>query len=508
MNIVTRRPNAVIAISLGLATVIFALSLWVLVEMRKDALRRAQESAFNVSLLVERDTARNLEVYDLSLRSVIEGLQQPGIMQLPPAIRRMVLFDGSASAKDLGSMIVIDETGKVILDSQASPPRDMNLADRDYFRVHRDSPDVGLYISHPYSPRYSHDTQSIALSRRISKPDGSFAGVVAGTMRLSYFRRLFEGMNLGAGGSMALMLADGTMLMRRPFDEKIIGRNLQGTSNYTRFTQGASGDFFGTAAIDGVPRWYAFRHIASYPMILDVAIATHDIYAEWRHRAWIIGSLMAAVDVALVALAVLFSQQLRRRMAVEEELRMLARTDGLTGLHNRRAFEELVDAEWRRAQRSGRPLSMLMLDVDNFKGFNDLYGHSAGDDALVAVARCIGGKARRPGDSAVRYGGEEFIVLLPNTAEAGAARIAESIRAAVQALQVRHIASSHHVLTISIGVASTEKQRFGTCRAMINAADTALYEAKDTGRNRVSAWPVDARMEERAMAAEPSASQE
>ncbi|MGF6776009.1 diguanylate cyclase (GGDEF)-like protein [Paraburkholderia sp. GAS334] len=503
MNMVTRRPNTVIAISLALAGVIFAISLWVLLEMRKDALRRAQESAFNVSLLVERDTARNLEVYDLSLQAVIEGLQQPGVMELPPAIRQMVLFDRSATAKDLGSLLVINAAGNVIIDSQAVPPRGLNISGRDYFRVHRDSANVGLYISKPFVPPFSGESASIALSRRLSNPDGSFAGVVAGTMRLSYFRRLFEGMNLGEGGSMALMLADGTMLMRRPFDEKIIGRNLQGTANYTRFTQSPSGDFFGTAAIDGVPRWYAFRHIAGFPMILDVAIATRDIYAEWRHRAWILGSLMAAVDVALVTLAVLFSQQLRRRMEAEEELRMLARTDGLTGLHNRRAFEEIVETEWRRAQRTGRPLSMLMLDVDNFKGFNDLYGHSAGDDALVAVARCIAGKARRPGDSAVRYGGEEFIVLLPNTGEAGAARIAESIRAAVQALQMRHVAGAHHVLTISIGIASTEKQRFGTCRAMINAADTALYEAKDTGRNRVSAWPVGARVEERAVAEQP-----
>jgi diguanylate cyclase (GGDEF)-like protein len=501
---VIRRPTTVIVASLALACAILAISVWVLLEMRKDALRRAQESAFNLSLLVERDTSRNLEVYDLSLQAVIEGLQQPGVMQLPPTIRQMVLFDRSASAKDLGSLLVMDENGNVIIDSQASPPRHLNLADRDYFQVHRASADRGLYVSHPFEARQSGGTASIALSRRLSHPDGSFAGVVAGTMRLSYFRRLFDGVNLGEGGSMALMLGDGTMLMRRPYDAKVIGRNLQGTANYERFKQTPSGDFFGTAAIDGIPRWYAFRHIADYPMILDVALATRDIYAEWRHRAWIIGSLIAAVDVALIALAVLFAQQLRRRLAVEEELRMLARTDGLTGLNNRRAFEEIIEAEWRRAQRTERPLSMLLIDVDNFKGFNDLYGHSAGDDALVAVARSIGGHMRRPGDSAVRYGGEEFVVLLPNTGEEGAARVAERIRAAVQTLGINHFASAYHVLTISIGMASTERQRFGTHRALINAADTALYEAKDAGRNRVLAWPVEARADDPVPAGQPA----
>lgn len=493
---VTRRPNILIAISIMLASAILAIAVWVLAQMRDDALRRAQDSVFNVSLLVERDVSRNLEIYDLSLRAVLDGLKQPGVLELDPTIRQMVLFDGAASAKDMGSLFVVDETGAVKFDSQASPPRRINLADRDYFKVQRDSPNVGLYVSHPFMPKMNGKDVSIALSRRISKPDGSFGGVVVGTLRLTYFRRLFAGMNLGAGGSMALMLSDGTMLMRRPYDPKIIGINLTGTANYSRFTRQPSGDFFGTAAIDGVERWYAFRHIDMYPLILDVALSTRDIYVEWRRRAWLIGSLIAALDLSIIALAVSFSHQLRHRRAAEEELRELARTDGLTGLNNRRTFDEHTEEEWRRQQRNGWPLSALLIDVDTFKGFNDLYGHSAGDDALIAVARCIAQSVRRPGDTAARYGGEEFAVLLPNTDERGAATIGEKIRAAIQALQLSHVASSHHVLTVSIGFATARGESFATVRALMNAADEALYEAKDTGRNRVQAHSTVARSDE------------
>jgi len=500
---VTRRPNAVIVISLALAGAILAIAIWVLAQMRDDALRRAQDSAGNVSLLVERDVARNLELYDLSLLAVIAGLKQPGVMALPPAIRQLVLFDGAASAQDMGSMLVLDEAGNAIIDSQSVPPRHINSADRDYFVVHRNSPDVGLYVSRPFKSRLSNAGMSIALSRRLSHPDGSFAGVVVGTLRLEYFHRLFAGMNLGNSGSMALMLANGTMLMRRPYDPKIIGISLVGTANYTRFTLQDSGDFFGTASIDGVERWYAFRHIDHFPLLLDVAISTRDIYAGWRRRAWIIGSLIGSLDVAIIALAVLFSQQLRRRQEVEEALRVLARTDGLTGLNNRRTFEERAEEAWLLMQRSGRPLSMLLIDVDNFKGFNDLYGHSAGDDALVAVARCIDGNVRRPSDVAARYGGEEFAVLLPDTDAGGAAQIAEQIRAAVQALVLGHVASAHHVLTISIGIASTASHAFATYRAFVNAADTALYEAKDAGRNRILAYPVAARADSPGMVTQP-----
>src|ERR1700761_310949 len=169
-DMVTRRPNIVIAISLALAGAILAIAIWVLAQMREDALRRAQDSAQNVSLLIERDVARNLELYDLSLRAVIAGLQQPGLMDLPPALRQMVLFDGAASAKDMGSMLVLDESGNAILDSRSVPPRHINSADRSYFLVHRNSPNVGLYVSPPFESRLAHDGLRIALSRRISRP--------------------------------------------------------------------------------------------------------------------------------------------------------------------------------------------------------------------------------------------------------------------------------------------------------------------------------------------------
>ncbi|HEY2024352.1 sensor domain-containing diguanylate cyclase [Paraburkholderia sp.] len=489
---VTRRPNAVIAISIVLAGAILAIAALLLAQMRDDALRRAQDAVFNVSLLVERDVSRNLEIYDLSLRAVIDGLKQPGVLELPPAMRQMVLFDGSISAKDIGSVFVLDEHGNVRFDSRGVVATPVNLANRDYFKAHRDSADAGLFISHPYSPGGGVDDPRIALSRRISRPDGSFGGVVVGTLRLTYFHRLFDGMKLGPSGSMALMLADGTMLMRRPFDPKIIGINLAGTANYTRFIQRSSGDFFGMAAIDHVERWYAFRHIDVYPLILDVALSTHDIYAQWRRRAWVIGTLIGALDVTIIALAILFSQQLRRRRLAEEELRELARTDGLTGLNNRRSFEEHLNEEWRRAQRSGLPLSLLLIDVDYFKGFNDLYGHSAGDEALIGVARCIGESVRRPGDTAARYGGEEFAVLLPETNEAGALCIAGKIRAAVEALQCRHVASAHHVLTVSVGTATAHGPALPTHRAIVDAADEALYRAKHAGRNRAVSYRAGA----------------
>ncbi|WP_176079454.1 sensor domain-containing diguanylate cyclase [Paraburkholderia tropica] len=484
----TRRPNVMIVISIVLAAVLTAVAGWVMAQMREDALASARAAAYNMALLFERDAARNLEIYELSLQAVIDALGDPRIAELPDDIRQNVLFDRSATAKHLGVILVANEAGDVIFDSRASPPREVNVADRDYFIVQRDTPNMGLYVSRPFIPRDGPANATIGLSRRLSKPDGTFAGVVVGTMRLDYFRQLMSGVEIGANGVVTLTLADGTLLMRRPYASEMIGKDFADSALFHRFEHDEAGGFFGVGPLDGVRRWFAFRRVEGYPLVFGVAVAAGDIYSEWRVRAWIIGSLTALLDASLITLALVLTRQLRRRELVEDELRALAGTDALTALANRRAFEARADHEWLRARRSAQPLAVMMIDVDRFKRFNDRYGHAAGDGALAAVARAIGAHARRPGDCAARYGGEEFVLLLPETSAAQALAHAERLRAAIEALAVPHEDSPNGVLTASVGVASTSERGFENWRALIEAADAALYTAKRAGRNRVAVW--------------------
>jgi diguanylate cyclase (GGDEF)-like protein len=167
-------------------------------------------------------------------------------------------------------------------------------------------------------------------------------------------------------------------------------------------------------------------------------------------------------------------------------LRAIAMTDGLTGIANRRFFDLTFGAEWGRAVRDGRTMSLLLIDIDHFKTFNDRFGHQAGDDCLRHVAACIRRHIARPGDCAARYGGEEFAVILPNTDTAGAVALAERIRAAVQALCIP--AAAGGVVTISAGVACTDGAQAGLDPAeLVAVADRCLYRAKREGRNRVRA---------------------
>jgi diguanylate cyclase (GGDEF)-like protein len=175
--------------------------------------------------------------------------------------------------------------------------------------------------------------------------------------------------------------------------------------------------------------------------------------------------------------------QLREANALLSELSI---RDSLTGLYNRRRFDEVFDTEWRRSQRTLRPLALLMIDVDHFKALNDSYGHQRGDECLREIARVIEDQPRRGHDIVARFGGEEFAVLLPGSDVAGALRIGENIRNAVEALQMEHRESRVSPwVTVSVGICSQTPRVGEGPGDMLYAADMALYAAKELGRNRV-----------------------
>jgi diguanylate cyclase (GGDEF)-like protein len=170
--------------------------------------------------------------------------------------------------------------------------------------------------------------------------------------------------------------------------------------------------------------------------------------------------------------------------AANKELQRLSTTDGLTGISNRRMFDELSLREWRRCERMKKPMALVMLDIDSFKLFNDQYGHQAGDDCLRAVAGQVARAAPRASDLAARYGGEEFVLVLGETDADGARWVAENVRQHVSELGIPHITPNRRV-TVSCGVASVMPAKGMSFDALLRAADHALYRAKAEGRDRV-----------------------
>lgn len=188
--------------------------------------------------------------------------------------------------------------------------------------------------------------------------------------------------------------------------------------------------------------------------------------------------------------AVVILRDISERKMLEEQLSTLALTDALTGLANRRAFDQTLDREWKRTLREGSQISLLLLDLDHFKEFNDHYGHQVGDDCLRAVAAAVNGAVRAT-DIPARYGGEEIAVILPSTDLGGALGAAEKVRFAVAALQITHEGDPDGAgwVTVSVGVATALSRIGGTMRmpeSLLLAADNALYKAKREGRNQVA----------------------
>ncbi len=185
---------------------------------------------------------------------------------------------------------------------------------------------------------------------------------------------------------------------------------------------------------------------------------------------------------------VVLRARLRTQLTLKRQselLRSLAFIDGLTGIANRRRFDENLESEWRGCRRTRTPLSLVMIDIDQFKQFNDAYGHQAGDTCLQSVASVLKAGVGRSHDIVARYGGEEFVCLMPGADQAGAMIKAEALRLAVQALGIAHKGSTvAPVVTISLGVATAIPSAELTPERLLTAADASLYEAKRTGRNR------------------------
>jgi diguanylate cyclase (GGDEF)-like protein len=480
-------PKGLVAIGIGLACAIWVLCATMLVDSHDDVSAHARAAAADLALVVEREASHALETDDRYLQAIVERFNDPDVRQLPAELRQQVLFDRADIATGMNEILVLNAMGTVALDSGHELARSGDLADRDYFTAHQQSAHAGLYVSHPYRSGPSGDVDTIAVSRRMSHPDGSFAGVVVGTIRLADLRRRFTSVGLSAGGSMALTLADGTILTPRPYDGNHMGTGAH--TDLTRVGWAPTESLARTVAIDGGQPWHVRRHVAGLPLIVDVVLAPLEVYAEWRQRAVMFGSMAGTLGAAIILMAIALSQHLKRRIALEDQLRALTCTDSLTGLGNRHAFDDTARTEWSRARRNGQPLSVLMIDIDHFKGFNDRYGHGAGDGALASVARCIHASLQRPADTVARYGGEEFAVVLPDTGMDGAAQVAERIRAAVEHLALQHAGSAQGVVTVSIGLASSDGGNYGQFSMVVDAADAALYGAKKGGRNQVTRRP-------------------
>jgi diguanylate cyclase (GGDEF)-like protein len=478
-----RSERALVLASSLVVIAILSIVTFLLISEHTSARQAATRAASNIVQLIDADVLRNVELYDLSLQGLVAAAKRDDLKDVSPSIRHLALFDRATAAPYKGDILLLDKRGDVVADSASIEPRKGNYADREYFQSHVQDPSLGMMISRPFRSRSHAQDWRISFSYRLSDDRGEFMGVAEAAMRLNYFSQLFKSLNIGHG-TVNLVSRDGILLAQEPpLADDMIGKDFSNRPNFVRILREGNGSFTGISSVDQTQRLYTFSQVGNLPLIVVVALSSREVFASWQRTALLVSGATGALCIGLLWLTWLLRRELRRRYRAERELAQLASIDPLTGLANRRTLDETLQREWLRAQRSGQPLSVLMIDADHFKAFNDRHGHQQGDEALRTLAQLIGQHVRRPADLAARYGGEEFSVVLPETTTAGAFTMAQHIRDAVE--QLPPVSEGEAPMTVSIGIATWAQGPYGELEQLLFAADKALYQAKATGRNRV-----------------------
>ncbi|MBT2295861.1 sensor domain-containing diguanylate cyclase [Pseudomonas fluorescens] len=483
-----------LTISFMLVVVIAFLSVegWRTWRDYRSAFASARDSVTNLARATAQhaeDTIRQVDVLTAVLSERVEG---DGLQNIDiPRIHKL-LQQQAAIMPQLHGLFIYGPDGEWIVTDKQATPESANNADRDYFQYHRTHEDRNVRIGEVIRSRSTHDL-IIPISRRLNNPDGSFAGVLLGTVKVSYFVDYYGDFKIDDKGALVLAMRNGSILVRRPFLASVVGKSLVNSVIFRNHLPNSNqGVAEARAVVDDTERLYGYRALTTYPLVVEAGLSRESIIAPWRRDLLKTGFVLVFLIVILMGFGLIVLSHLRYRMTMETRIRSahqtmrdMALTDSLTGLGNRRRLDSALADEIRRAWRQDTFLALIMLDVDYFKRFNDKYGHAAGDDCLRAIAGAIQQTIKRPGDLAVRYGGEEFTILLPDTHSAGAAKIAQEILESIRALNIEHGDHPLGLVTASAGITTCRPSSEDVSPAMlIKAADAFLYLAKNTGRNR------------------------
>jgi diguanylate cyclase (GGDEF)-like protein len=481
--------RGVALVSLVAIVVLVSACVSVLLESRHELIRRADMMASNILVLADQTVQIEVGRYDTRLLDIITDLHDADSAKTAAIPTGDELFGGAALRNSIGDIIVVGKDGKVLLSSRPTLTPAYAAA-LPQILTEPGSESNGMAISTILLGGQA--SPLIAVARRCLPGACGPAAAVIAMLPMSWIQGVFDGIVLGRNGAIALVDSSGTLLARQPPLQREMGRAMEGRALIAKIPHGRFFLYEKRSLTDGLNRRVTAGWVGTLPLIVFVGISTADILNAWTDLATVTIFALVMLSAGLVGLTVLLARQIRRKTQVDRQLvtvnaqlAELAQTDPLTGLLNRRGFDSNLAREWRRCRRAGKPLSLLMLDADHFKQYNDHFGHQAGDGVLRALADCIQATIRRPGDIAARYGGEEFSIVLPDTDGASACRIAELIRTRIEQLGMPHPGAGT-VVTVSIGVSHSQPGPTGSAEELLAVADAALYESKALGRNRVT----------------------
>jgi predicted signal transduction protein with EAL and GGDEF domain len=465
---------------------------------RKATIEQREREMTNLAVALAEHTSRYIAVMDLVLQAIQTNLKATSV-DTTAAFRSRL--SGSDVNDDLAkrletlpgrnALLLFDRDGIQINSSRPGPLSTISALDRDYFAHFASHNDPGMYISAPAESR-AIGTWTIFLARRVQGRDGQFLGIVVVAVDIGYLEEFYHTIFTNTGQAVTLLRSDGVVLVRNRGVETGVGAMMPVRSPWYGVVAANGGTYRSPGFFGAPPSIVAVRTLHDYPLVVDVVLSEKQGLAIWRSGAiWsALGTLLAVLT--FVGLFLVISRQFRWQRRQSDQLRQMARSDGLTGLANRVVCVEAVERLIARARRNGKRFALLYLDLDHFKDVNDTLGHPVGDELLKLVAGRIKANVRetdtvallvtsvRDLDTVARFGGDEFAVVAesvgePDDAAVLAKRLLNVLAAPfmIQGYEVRVGAS------VGIELCGGDIELAET---LFTHADIALYKAKEEGR--------------------------
>ena len=489
----TTSSRQIALLTMGMLFFVWSMLAYWAMTSRQQTLENRKAALLQTVAVVEEQSAQMLSLIRVALLSADHWIarhpgEDPGENQ---EFIRLVEQLRESSGQRIDIRMVTRDANLAYIPRRADAAV-TDVSDRDYYRVQIDPTTRGFYIANAVFSRVTHKW-GIPISMPASNRNGRIS-VLYGAIELERMEKLQTPLLNDSVSSITILRNDGLVLSRVPILPDLIGTSVISTSSWLEYISREKKGFFFTdrEPFAGQARIVAFSHMPDYPVIILATAKLDEVLRIWREQVILlvmlallisIGfSLMAAKLMRAVRAGELARTEVERQAAALEkanqELSVLSVTDKLTQIYNRVKLDSVLQLEVSRAKRYKPNLSIIMLDIDHFKRVNDVFGHVVGDSVLVSVATILQNSIRET-DTVGRWGGEEFLIILPQTGHEQALEVAEKIRQLISSAQFAIVGR----LTASVGVTrySTEESE----EQILARADAALYEAKKTGKNRV-----------------------
>lgn len=486
----------------ALLLVVLAVNVWTLKVSWDKRLAEAGDEAMNLSVSLSRQAEDTFMQVEFTLKDVMHEIEKSRDRSTSMPEMRDFLRERQKRLLQLNGIIIYDEKGRWLAASSDMSPANANNADQEYFIYHRDNEDQNIRIGHVIRSRFS-DELVIPVSVRRYDRSGKFAGVVLATVRVDYFRRFYNYFELAERDTLALILADSTVLYARAFPDSVINQSLAQSPLFkTVLKHTDSGSRSWRSPLNGIERIYGYARLHRFPLVVTAGYDTATLWQKWLTDHLLSLALNTVLLATVLGMGVAILRQARvhkhnqheiSRMqgelsSVNQTLHALALVDEMTGLASRKQFDIFLEETLRRSRSSGRPVSVVIADIDGFRHYNDTLGHEAGNKCLRQVGKTLRDMPLSTTDLVAHYGDDQFAFVLPNTSSIYAFEIAMRAVSAVRHCHLPDVTDAPgHSITISAGCSTRNAANSDMDAAMlIHQAENALLDAKRKGKNQAS----------------------